>query len=51
LAKRVSCVPLQQTIRHQQAAYVAFFAKRARYPRFKSRQGRQSAEYTRSGFR
>jgi len=24
---------------------------RARYPRFKSRQGRQSAEYTRSGFR
>jgi putative transposase len=47
----VSCVPLQQAIRHQQAAYTAFFAKRARYPRFKSREGRQSAEYTRSGFR
>jgi transposase len=47
----VSCVPLQQAIRHQQAAYAAFFAKRARYPRFKSRQGRQSAAYTRSGFR
>jgi putative transposase len=47
----VSCVPLQQAIRHQQAAYTAFFAKRARYPRFKSRTGRQSAEYTRSGFR
>ena len=47
----VSSVPLQQTIRHQQAAYTAFFAKRARYPRFKSRNGRQSAEYTRSGFR
>jgi putative transposase len=47
----VSCVPLQQAIRHQQAAYAAFFAKRARYPRFKSRDGRQSAEYTRSGFR
>ena len=47
----VSCVPLQQAIRHQQAAYAAFFAKRARYPRFKSRNGRQSAEYTRSGFR
>jgi putative transposase len=47
----VSCVPLQQAIRHQQTAYAAFFAKRARYPRFKSRQGRQSAEYTRSGFR
>jgi putative transposase len=47
----VSSVPLQQAIRHQQAAYTAFFAGRARYPRFKSRQGRQSAEYTRSGFR
>jgi putative transposase len=47
----VSSVPLQQAIRHQQAAYVAFFAKRARYPRFKTRQGRQSAAYTRSGFR
>ncbi|HEU5391188.1 MAG TPA: RNA-guided endonuclease TnpB family protein [Streptosporangiaceae bacterium] len=47
----VSSVPLQQAIRHQQAAYAAFFAKRARYPRFKSRSGRQSAEYTRSGFR
>ncbi len=31
----VSCVPLQQAIRHQQAAYAAFFAKRVRYPRFK----------------
>jgi putative transposase len=47
----VSSVPLQQALRHQQAAYAAFFAKRARYPRFKSRTGRQCAEYTRSGFR
>jgi putative transposase len=47
----VSSVPLQQAIRHQQAAYTAFFARRARYPRFKSRNSRQSAEYTRSGFR
>jgi transposase len=47
----VSCVPLQQAIRHQQAAYTAFFAGRARYPRFKSRNDRQSAAYTRSGFR
>jgi len=47
----VSSVPLQQAIRHQQAAYTAFFAKRARHPRFKSRNGRQAAEYTRSGFR
>ena len=47
----VSSVPLQQAIRHQQVAYSSFFANRARYPRFKSRAGRQSAEYTRSGFR
>ncbi len=47
----VSSVPLQQAIRRQQVAYTSFFAKRARYPRFKSRNGRQSAEYTRSGFR
>lgn len=46
----VSSVPLQQTLRHQHKAFQAFFAKRARYPRFKSRQGRQSATYTRSGF-
>ena len=47
----VPSVPLQQAIRHQQVAYTNFFANRARYPRFKSRNGRQSAEYTRSGFR
>jgi putative transposase len=47
----VAAVPLQQAIRHQQAAYAAFFAQRARYPRFKTRDGRQCAEYTRSGFR
>jgi putative transposase len=47
----VSSVPLQQAIRHQQAAFSNFFDGRARYPRYKSRTGRQSAEYTRSGFR
>ena len=47
----VSSVPLQQAIRHQQVAYTNFFAGRARYPRYKSRNSRQSAEYTRSGFR
>jgi putative transposase len=46
----VSSVPLQQALRHQHQAFAAFFAKRARYPRFKSRQGRQSATYTRSAF-
>ena len=48
----VSSVPLQQALRHLQGAFAAFFGKRARYPRFKSRRGsRQSAEYTRSAFR
>ncbi|GGP95590.1 RNA-guided endonuclease InsQ/TnpB family protein [Streptosporangium pseudovulgare] len=47
----VSSVPLQQAIRHQQVAFTNFFAGRARYPRYKSRTGRQSAEYTRSAFR
>src|SRR5690606_32481635 len=37
--------------RHQYTAFVNFFAGRARYPRFKSRRGRQSATYTRSAFR
>lgn len=46
----VSSVPLQQTLRHQHAAFAGFFAKRTEYPRFKSRTGRQSATYTRSGF-
>ena len=48
----VSCVPLQQTLRHLQAGFTAFFAKRARYPRFKSKhKSRASAEFTVSGFR
>jgi putative transposase len=47
----VSSVPLQQTLRHQHKAFSAFFAGRARAPRFKSRHGRQAAHYTRSAFR
>ncbi|MEV8632631.1 RNA-guided endonuclease TnpB family protein [Streptosporangium sp. NPDC051023] len=48
----VSSVPLQQALRHLQAAFTNFFAKRAGYPVFKSRKrSRASAEYTRSAFR
>jgi len=47
----VSSVPLQQALRHQHQAFTAFFGRRARYPRFKSRRSRQSAHYTRSAFR
>ena len=46
----VSSVPLQQALRHQHTAFAAFFAGRARHPRFKSRAGRQSAHYTRTAF-
>jgi len=48
--REVSSVPLQQALRHQHQAFTAFFARRARYPRFRSRRGRQSAHYTRSAF-
>ncbi len=46
----VSSVPLQQALRYQHQAFTAFFAKRARYPRYKSRRCRQCAHYTRSAF-
>ncbi|MEV6693623.1 RNA-guided endonuclease TnpB family protein [Micromonospora sp. NPDC051196] len=48
----VSSVPLQQTLRHLQAAFTNFWAKRAKYPTFKSRKkSRRCAEYTTSAFR
>ncbi|WP_065963096.1 RNA-guided endonuclease InsQ/TnpB family protein [Streptomyces sparsogenes] len=47
-----SSVPLQQALRHLQTAFTHFFARRAGYPRFKSRKkSRKSAEYTTSAFR
>jgi putative transposase len=49
--KEVSCVPLQQCLRHLQTAYNGFFGKRAAYPRFKSKRGEQKAEFTRSAFK
>ena len=43
----VSSVPLQQALRHLQTAFANFFAKRAKYPRFKSRKkSRASAPST-----
>ena len=48
----VSNVALQQGLQHLQHAYVNFWAKRARYPTFKSKhKSRASATYTTSGFR
>jgi len=47
----VSCVPLQQGLRHLQKAFSNFFSKRAKYPRFKKKRSGGSAEFTRSAFR
>ena len=47
----VSCVPLQQTLRHLGTAYQRFFKGQAKHPRFKSKNRKQSAEFTKSGFR
>jgi putative transposase len=48
----VSNVALQQGLQHLQQAYVGFWGKRSKYPRFKSRHwSRASATFTTSGFR
>ncbi|KML55814.1 transposase [Burkholderia cepacia] len=47
----VSSVPLQQALRHLQTAFTNFFAKRAKYPNFRRKDGAQSVEYTASAFR
>lgn len=39
----VSCVSLQQALRHQQTAFSNFFAGRAEYPTFKSKRHKQGA--------
>lgn len=46
-----SSVPQQQALRHLQTAFSNFFAKRTAYPKFHSRHGKQSAEYTINGFK
>ena len=42
----VSCVPLQQGLRHLQTAFTNFFAGRAKYPNFKKKRNGGSAEFT-----
>ena len=46
----VSSVPLQQCLRNQQTAVKNFFEGRAKYPTFKSKKHRQSAEFTYRAF-
>ena len=47
----VSSVPLQQALRHQQAAFKNFFEGRAKYPTFKSKHHKQSATLTDAAFK
>jgi putative transposase len=50
--REVSSTALQQSLRHLQAAFVNFWAKRAMYPSFKSkRKSKASATFTTCGFR
>ncbi len=46
----VSSVPLQQSLRHLDRAFVNFFAGRASYPAFKKKHGPQSVTYTAAAF-
>lgn len=46
----VSSVPLQQALRNLDMAYTNFFAKRAKYPKFKRKTGKQSAKFMSNGF-
>ena len=47
----VSCVPMQQGLRHLQTAFTNFFAGRAKYPNFKKKRNGGSAEFTKSAFK
>jgi putative transposase len=47
----VSCVPLQQGLRHLQKAFGNFWAGRTKYPNFKKKHHGGSAEFTKSAFK
>lgn len=47
----VSSVALQQSLVNQQEAFKNFFAKRASYPKFKNKHGKQSFTLVKSGFK
>lgn len=46
----VASVPLQQALRHLDAAFRNFFARRTKYPAFHKKRGRQSATYVGNAF-
>jgi putative transposase len=47
----VSCVPLQQGLRHLQKAFANFWAGTVKYPNFKKKHNGGSAEFTKSAFK
>jgi len=49
--KEVSSVPLQQALRHQQAAFKNFWENRAKYPQFKKKHAKQSLTLANTAFR
>ncbi|HHP7230184.1 MAG TPA: RNA-guided endonuclease InsQ/TnpB family protein [Xenococcaceae cyanobacterium] len=49
--KQVSSVPLQQGLRHLNTAFENFFKGRAKYPKFKKKNNRNSATYAPNAFK
>jgi len=47
----VSCVPVQQGLRHLHTAFLNFWAGRTKYPKFKKRVSKQSATYQSTAFK
>jgi putative transposase len=47
----VASVPLQQTLRHLDRAFLSFFEGRTAYPTFKKKHGSQSATYVSTAFK
>jgi putative transposase len=48
--REVSAVPLQQALRQLDRGYQNFFAKRAKYPRFRSKEDNQSVVFMKNAF-
>ncbi len=48
--RQVSAVPLQQGLRHLNTAFVNFFKGKSKYPKFKKKNNRQSAQYAPNAF-
>ena len=49
--REVSNVTLQQSLRHLDKSFINFFKKKSKYPKFKSKNDKQSATYTTNAIR